>query len=439
MDTVVAIASGRLNGVVEGGVVAFRGIPYAASPVGDRRFAAPVAPPNWSGVRDASRSGPAVPQGPSRLAAVMGARTPDWNEDGCLTLNVWTPRLGAAGLPVLVWFHGGGFSSGSGGWDWYDGGNLAAGGEIVVVTANYRLGPLGYLHLPESGVDNLGVRDQAAALDWVRREIAAFGGDPDSVTVGGQSAGAFSAVYLAADPVNGPHVAGVISQSGPFGLVPQDPEVAADHTRRYLDLLGVTSGTDVLAALRALPVERLLEAYRWLARDLAGIGGVAPPMYPVLGGAGMSTTWQDALADGRLAGKRLLAGTTRDEMSSFFSFDPRIRALTEAETELVFRDGTLAIADHQAAAGETTYVYQFDRAPGEDPARLGATHCADLPFFFNTVDAYPHSPMLGEVTGDVRALARTFSGAVGSFVAGGPVEWAPYEAGNLATVRHVGA
>jgi para-nitrobenzyl esterase len=466
MDTIVRIESGKLDGVVEGGVTAYRGIPYAASPVGKLRFASPAPQPAWSGVRDAGRSGPAAPQGPSRLEAVMGARTPDWNEDGCLTLNVWSPRHDIAGLPVLVWFHGGGFSSGSGGWDWYDGGNLAATGEIVVVTANYRLGPLGYLYLPELGVDNLGTQDQAAVLDWVGRNIAAFGGDPDNVTVGGQSAGALSSMYLAADQVTGPGVAGVISQSGPFGLAPQDAEVATDHVRRYLGLLGIAGGADVLGALRAVPVEGLLGAYRQLAGEVAVLGSMAPPMYPVLGGAGMAVSWQDALADGRLTGKRLLAGTTRDETNAFFAFDPRIRdisaeaaraiaperfdrmaarlphatpgeVLAAAETELVFRDGTLAIADQQS---EATYVYQFDRVPADDPARLGAAHCAELPFFFDTLDAYPDSPMLGEVTADDRALASAFSGAVGSFVAGRQLDgWAPYRAGNVATVKHLGS
>ena len=164
-------------------MVAFRGIPYAASPVGERRFAAPEQHPRWQDPRDATRPGPSVPQGPSRLEAVMGRRVPDWDEDGCLTLNVWTPRLPGAGsapgaLPVLVWFHGGGFTSGSGGWDWYDGRNLAAAGPIVVVTANYRLGPLGYLYLPDLGIENLGTQDQAAVLAWVQRNISAFGGDP---------------------------------------------------------------------------------------------------------------------------------------------------------------------------------------------------------------------------------------------------------------------
>ena len=477
---IVETESGGVRGTFEGGVAAFRGVPFAASPVGDLRFAAPESHPKWPDLRDAGRPGPAVPQSPSRLEAVMGTRTPDWSEDGSLNLNVWTPRLpgdGAdpRGLPVLVWFHGGGFSSGSGGWDWYDGRNLAAAGEIIVVTVNYRIGPLGYLYLPELGVDNLGVQDQAAALDWVRRNIAAFGGDPDNLTVGGQSAGAYSSLYLALAPTTGPLIRRVITQSGPFGIGVQDPDEAGEHARRYLAILGVDGGLDPLAALRAVPVERLLSAYQQLAGEIARPGNAAPPMYPVLGGFGMPADWQQAVADGRLDGKQLLTGTTRNEMTSFFAFDPHIRTitadqarslvagqieggaerfdrtaarladatpgevLTEVETGLVFRDGTLVIADHHFAAGNATYVYEFDYTPPNDPAHLGSAHCAELPFFFNTIDAYPDSPMLGEPTPAARALADAFSRAAGTFVATGrPVadEWHPYESATPATVRH---
>jgi para-nitrobenzyl esterase len=476
--------SGSVQGAVEDGVSAFRGIPYAASPVGERRFAAPGRHPGWQDPRDATRSGPSVPQSPSRLEAVMGRRAPDWDEDGCLTLNVWTPRLPDTGSapsarPVLVWFHGGGFTSGSGGWDWYDGRNLAAAGPVVVVTANYRLGPAGYLYLPDLGIENLGTQDQAAVLAWVRRNIAAFGGDPGTVTVGGQSAGAFSALYLALSPVTGPHVKRVITQSGPWGLPPQHPDEAADHTRRFLAILGLNGSPD-LAALRAVPPGQLLAAYQQLARDIARPGSAAPPMYPVLGSFGLPEPWEQALAGGRLDGKPLLTGTTRDEMAAFFASDPRIQAitagqasqivagqtaggggrfsraaarrpdaspadvLTEVETEIIFRDGTLAIADHHAGAGHPAYVYQFDYTPAPDRARLGAAHCAELPFFFDTLDAYPASPMLGQPTAAARTLARTFSSAVATFAATGQPatgqpaadQWPPYQPADPATIRH---
>jgi len=197
-------------------------------------------------------------------------------------------------------------------------------------------------------------------------------------------------------------------------------------------------------------------------------------MYPVLSGPGMPATWQQALADGRLDGKQLLSGTTRNEMTSFLAFDPHTRTatadqmrslvagqieggaerfdrtaarlsnatpgevLTEVETELVFRDGTLVIADHHASADNATYIYEFDYTPPSDPAHLGAAHCAELPFFFNTIDAYPDSPMLGEPTPEARALGDAFSRAAATFVATGrPATdlWHPYESADPATIR----
>ncbi|WP_406121559.1 carboxylesterase/lipase family protein [Streptomyces sp. NBC_00989] len=479
MVAVTETDRGRVRGVARGQVVSFRGIPYAASPVGELRFAPPRPHPGWTGVREAVQAGPAVPQGPSRLERVMGARVPDWDEDGSLTVNVHVPA-GAlednAPRPVLVWWHGGGFTSGSGGWDWYDGGRLAALGDIVVVTANYRVGPLGYLYLPEIGAANLGAQDQAALLAWVRDNIASFGGDPREVTVGGQSAGAYSALALALDPRTSGLVNRVLLQSGSFGLPPQDPQHAAENAEAYLRLLGVPGGADTATALRALPVEQLLSAYGRLAGQLARPGNAAPPMYPVLGGPGVPRDMHRALVDGGLEGRSLLIGTARDEATAFTAFDPRIqnltpdgaldlltgqlgeqahefyqryaarfeeptaaRVFTAAQTDGLFREGSLRIADHHAAGGNATYVYEFDHRPAEDPYGLGATHCGELPFLFGTFDAYPDSPMLGRVTDAVRELGRTFATAVAGFVASGSAQdWLPYTPATAARVRHFG-
>ncbi|WP_405849569.1 carboxylesterase/lipase family protein [Streptomyces sp. NBC_01518] len=476
---VVETDRGRVRGVARGKVVSFRGIPYAASPVGELRFAPPRPHPGWTGVREAVQAGPAVPQGASRLARVMGHRVPDWDEDGCLTVNVHVPAgtlEDNTARPVLVWWHGGGFTSGSGGWDWYDGGRLAALGDIVVVTANYRVGPLGYLYLPEIGAANLGSQDQAALLAWVRDNIASFGGDPREVTVGGQSAGAYASLALALDPRTSGLVNQVLLQSGPFGLVPQDPRHAAENAEAYLRLLGVPDGADTATSLRALPVEQLLSAYGRLAGQLARPGNAAPPMHPVLGGPGLPRDLHRGLLEGGLEGKSLLIGTTRDEASAFTAFDPNVqnlgvdgalellsgqlgprahefyeryaarleeptpaRVFTAMVTDELFRADSLRIADHHAAGGNATYVYEFDFRPAEDPYGLGATHCGELPFLFGTFDAYPDTPMLGRVTEAVRELGRTFATAVAEFVASGSVrDWLPYTPGTAARIRHFG-
>ena len=478
--TVVDTDRGKVRGVAEGEAVSFRGIPYAASPVGELRFAAPQPHPGWTDVRDAATASRSVPQAASRLEKVQGKRVPDWNEDGSLTVNVFTPRRAladGAARPVLVWWHGGGFTSGSGGWGWYDGGRLAALGDIVVVTANYRVGPLGYLYLPEIGAANVGPQDQAAVLRWVQDNIASFGGDPRTVTVGGQSAGAYSALSLALDPATNGSITRVLLQSGPFGLNPQDPHQAAENAEAYLRLLDIPAGTDTAKALRALPAEQLLDAYGHLSAQLAAPGNVAPPMYPVLGAPGMPRSRQQALTDGALEGKPLLIGTTRDEATAFFAFDPRIQNLTtdtaldvltaqvgrqaaqevyqqhaarlpqatpaqiftSVQTDGLFRTGSLQIADHHAAGGNTTYVYQFDYAPAEDPYALGATHCAELPFLFNTFDAYPGSPILAGAGDTQRALGLEFATAVAEFVTSGTIsDWLPYAPATAARVRHFG-
>lgn len=466
----VATDRGAVRGAVEGKAVCFRGIPYAASPIGELRFAPPRQHPGWTDVRDTVQPGPSVPQGPSRLEKVMGQRVPDWNEDGCLTLNVFCPlKAQGEARPVLVWFHGGGFTSGSGGWDWYDGALLATLGDIVVVTANYRVGPLGYLYMPEIGADNLGPQDQGAVLRWVRDNITEFGGDPGAVTVGGQSAGAYSALALALDERTSDLVTRVLLESGPWGLSPQDPQNGADNAEAYLRLLDVPGGPGAGKSLRALPVEQLLSAYGQLAMQLGRPGNVAPPMYPVLGGAGVPAAWQQGLATGALEGKALLIGTTRDETTAFFAFDPRIQNLTSAgaldlltdslggqaqqvyqrnaaqlpeatparifaaiHTDAIFRDGVVEIADHHAAGGNAAYVYQFDRVPPEDDHALGATHCSELPFLFGTFGAYPDSPMLGLSGEAERALGQHFASAVAEFVTSGSVsDWPAYSTGHV--------
>ncbi|MEV7279491.1 carboxylesterase family protein [Streptomyces sp. NPDC093111] len=442
--TVLAIRQGSLRGTTDGGVTAFRGIPYAAPPVGRLRFRPPAAHPGWPGIRDATRPGPSVPQGPGRLAAVMGARTPDGDEEGCLNLNVWTPA-GAVGTdrprPVLLWFHGGGFASGSGGWDWYDGARLAAAGDIVVVTANYRIGPLGYLHLPEAGADNLGVRDQAAVLHWVRDTIGAFGGDPDRITVGGQSAGAYSALALALDPATGPLVHRVVLQSGPWSLRPQAPEVAAHAADRFLALLGIERDEHLAKSLRDVPVADLLDAYGRVAAELARPGDAAPPMYPVLGGFGHRADRPTALAGGGLAGgglagKGVLVGSTTHEATAFLGPDAPAD-LVAAVTRAAFGEGVDTLARECAAHGTPAHVYRFGRVSTAVPG-LGAPHCADLPFAFDRLDAYATAPMLGPVDAGDRELARSFSGALAAFTATGYPGWPAHRPGVEPYVRTLG-
>ena len=215
---IVSTAQGQLEGAQSGDIIRFLGVPFAAPPVGDLRFQppAPVAP--WDGVRPALAHGARSWQESAGVTAMLGDDASGTDED-CLYLNVFTPACDDARRPVMVWIHGGGFVNGSGSTPWYDGSALAARGDVVVVTINYRLGALGFLWLGDldprlrsSGVN--GLLDQAAALQWVHDNIAAFGGDPESVTIFGESAGAMSVSTLLALPAARGLFHRAIAQSG---------------------------------------------------------------------------------------------------------------------------------------------------------------------------------------------------------------------------------
>jgi para-nitrobenzyl esterase len=213
VNTTATTTTEQLRGQVEEGVVVFRGVPYARC----ERFGPPLPVTAWDGERAATEDGPVAPQLPSRLEPVMGA--PDHHEqsEDCLSLTITTP--GTAGArPVLVWFHGGAWVSGAGSWKFYGGHRLAREGDVVVVTVNYRLGILGYLHSPGVSDGNLGLAEQLCALRWVHDNIAAFGGDPDAVTIAGQSAGAHSVQCLIGMPQTRGLFRRAIMQSSPAGL-----------------------------------------------------------------------------------------------------------------------------------------------------------------------------------------------------------------------------
>jgi para-nitrobenzyl esterase len=253
---------GVLRGVRGGGLHIFRGIPYARPPVGPLRFRPPERPDSWSGVRDATRFGPAAPQNLGLLGPVFSLGITHTDED-CLFLNIWTPGLDGGRRPVLVWIHGGAFVLGAGSQSLYDGSVLARRGDLVVVTINYRLGALGFLYLrrlsggrlPASG--NEGLLDQIAALHWVRDEIAAFGGDPDNVTIFGESAGAMSCTALLGAPRARGLFHRAILQSGAANHI-STAEIASAVAEEVLSALRIQRRrTDKLLSLSP---ERVVEA-----------------------------------------------------------------------------------------------------------------------------------------------------------------------------------
>jgi para-nitrobenzyl esterase len=432
MHVTVPTTAGPVRGRRTGEVTVFAGIPYAAPPFGPRRLRPPQPPEPWSGVRDAFAYGPAAPQ-PGYLPA-MAALLGDAKEQGedCLNLNVWTPAPGRTGgrLPVMVWIHGGAFRNGAGSLPAYDGARLAADG-VVCVTLNYRLGAEGFLLLPD-GTANLGLLDQIAALEWVRDNIAGFGGDPDNVTVFGQSAGAIGITALMAMPGARGLFRRAITQSG-AGHHTHPEDIARRVTERLAELVGAEPTREGLAAV---PPERLIAADSALGREIAQAedptlwgesAGGGTTVLPVVDGATLPQRPVDAIAGGAGRDIDLLTGTTTEEFRLFLvplGIAPRItdevlhgllaglgldpaeaRAVyaaaypgatpgdlfSAAMTDHAYRIPALRVAEARAAHGAETFVYEFAwPSPAVDGA-LGACHLADVGFVFGNLS----DPLLG--------------------------------------------
>ncbi|ADJ50532.1 carboxyesterase [Amycolatopsis mediterranei S699] len=351
---IVETTTGRVRGTHG----AFKGIPYATA----KRFEAPKPPKPWSGVKDALEAGPAAPQPPSRLEHALGPMPLPQSED-CLFLNVFTPST-TGSRPVLVWIHGGGFSSGSGGQIWYTGTRLARDADAVVVTLNYRLGVLGFLSA-EGIPPNLGIADQLAALEWVRDNIAGFGGNPAEITLGGQSAGAQSTLALwSSRRVNG-LVKRIALQSAPLGMRPSTPDEATRKAR----MLQRELGEDI----RTAPVARLIAAQLAVSGEP---GSIEPPFQLVADDDLVATDLVEAAPTGPA-----LISWTREELRAFVPDAPQ-DAIDEANG---------FFTSDRLAKKLGAFTYRFDwQAPGN---RFGACHCIDIPFLFGTHDVWD-APML---------------------------------------------
>jgi len=472
-DLVVRTKCGELRGARENGVAVFRGVPYAAAPVGELRFAPPQTAPTWQGTRDATKDGPIPPQGRSRLAHVMGDVERPQSED-CLTLNIWTPAPDAKKRPVMVWIHGGAYSSGAGSLPWYSGERFAANGDVVFVSINYRLGVLGFLCLPGVSDGNLGLLDQVAALCFVRDNIASFGGDPDNVTVVGQSAGAASIAFLMAMPQANGLFRRAIMQSTPFGRMARTRDDAHRIGRRLLEVLGLKP--DEAAELKAVPYAQFLTAQGQVARLEKKFADAQAPFWPVIDGKTIPGDVAPALKGGAGAAIDTMIGTTREEMAAFYCIDDeiakaspeavegvfatmfpsghrpyyeevrRMRAssanaalLGDLMSDAMFRIGSLRMAEWRADQGRPAYVYQFD---WQSPAGFESCHCIEIPFVFNNFEHWTDSPMIkGAKPDETKGLAEAMHGAWIAFARTGKPDhprlpaWPAYRREDRMTMR----
>jgi para-nitrobenzyl esterase len=455
----VRTTAGAVRGRSEDGLAVFRGIPFARPPVGALRFQAPRPAESWTGTRDASKFGPPPPQpqGPV-VSAPPGAGDPEnW-----LTVNVWSPDLGAAGLPVMVWIYGGAYVAGASSGRAYDGAALARRG-VVVVSFNYRVGMEGFAQFTGAPA-NRGLLDQVAALRWVQDNIAAFGGDPGRVTVFGESAGAGSVASLLAMEDAAGLFRRAIAQSVPGTFFAA--ELAADLAAAAAREVGRPPAA---AALSEVDPDRLVAAGQAVlasfGRNADRWGAVAhtlTPFSPVVDGEVLTATPWQALSGGRARDVELITGHNRDECR-LFTAGPQLASAELASAEMpaavaafspqpggagayraaypeadagrlyelaysdwLFRMPTLRLAEAHATAGGRTYLYELAYpAPG---APLGACHGLDVPLVFGTLHADFGRMLFGDpVPGAAVRLGEQMRADWTAFAAGQLTGWPAYE------------
>lgn len=453
----VRTAAGVLRGRWEAGLAVFLGVPYAEPPVGALRFAAPHPVRGWSGVRSAVSYGPAPPQ-PGR-SRVDGTTDGNW-----LSVNIWSPDPArAAGLPVLVWIPGGGYLVGASSLPEYDGARLAAGG-VVVVTLNYRLGVEGFA-LIDGAPANRGLLDQVAALQWVRENVRAFGGDPHLVTVVGESAGGGSVAALLAMPRAAGLFRRAVAQSVPGTFFSVD--LAADVGAALSAELGVRPTAADLSTVDPWLLPAAGQAVsakidRWTGR-WGPITYRPIPFAPVVDGEVLPATPWEALADGVSRDVDLLIGHTRDEHRLFSLIDGVLGQVTAEQAERalqilapgrsgaasyreafpgagpeqlyelvnadwLFRMPTLHLAHAHAATGGRTHFYELTwPAPGLGGA-LGACHGLDVPLVFGNLSSGQPAMLFEQPpSAEAEALSGWIRTAWTAFATNGDPGWPAYE------------
>ncbi len=430
-QAVVETKVGKVEGSYQDGLYVFKGIPYAVPPIGELRWMPPQPVKPWEGVRPTKSFGPIAPQNPMEGGLIM--QVEQVQDEDCLFLNIWTPGLDDARRPVMVWIHGGAFTIGSGSDPMYDSGSLAARGDVVLVTINYRLGMLGFLNLKEvtggkiPATGNEGLLDQVAALKWVKDNIAAFGGDPANITVFGESAGGMSIGCLMAMPSakgyfhKGILESGVGSTAGPL-------DEAAGVAGQFLELAGISG--DNVKALRALTVQQLLDVEMKLRTGKAGPGEIAKitATAPVIDGEVIPDVPNEVARRGSAKDIPAIIGTNLEEWKLFGAMQPGINKLDEAElvnrlsvfmpaesarglvktyretrekrgdattpaellsainTDLMFRMPVLGLVEAQRDNGQLAYNYLFTWKSPVMGGALGACHALEIGFVFGMYD-----------------------------------------------------
>ncbi|WP_251551217.1 carboxylesterase/lipase family protein [Neobacillus muris] len=466
-ETLVKTRFGVVEGIREGEVYSWRGIPYAAPPIHSLRFRPPQELEIWAGVRDAKEFAPAAVQSESPAMRFLGDAPVNKHED-CLYLNIWSPGADDKRRPVMVWIHGGSFMYGSGSSHMYDGKSFAQRGDVVVVTLNYRLGVFGFLHLTDvageayRGSGNCGLLDQMAALLWVKENIEAFGGDPENITIFGESAGAVSVGNLLSMPMAKGLFHKAILQSG-TARCKVTREKANEMTEQLLAELQVDP--EDLSTLEKIPAETILKAIKIFPRTAFG---------PVGDGIILSGQPEKVLEEGNACDIPVLVGTNKDESLLFTHFDPmwahidqsKLKPIfelsfapfwqnvskyviqeneldqtlyEEAMTHYVFTYPAISFSESQAKHGAPVWMYRFDYESPVFAGALKAFHALEIPFVWNTLD-YPETEKMTGNDPHRCQLAEQMHHAWIAFARHGDPntpelpEWPKYELENRATM-----
>ena len=436
---IVETGYGNLQGREVNGVGSFLGVPFAKPPVGALRWKAPEPPEPWTGVRDANEFGPCAIQAtmPGDVGELIGIATHETSED-CLYLNVRAPTKASKKLPVMVWIHGGGNTVGAGSQPRVNGERLAAIGEMVVVTINYRLGILGFLHAPELGATgNEALLDQIAALRWVKHEIHNFGGDPNNLTVFGQSAGGFDIAQLMSSPLAVGCFAKAIPMSGsPLSQI--DAASAYSTAERVAEKFGGIEKLRSVSANELHALQSQISGARWAPTN---DGTVLPEDAAIVLKKGTNTK-----------GMPLMIGHTRDESTLFNIFNPRFSSLSRNDllrmmgnvfpddpsvalncyeddrrranlrvepldiwsaisTDRMFLIPAIRTAEFHSSHTPDVWMYRFDHESPAHEGRLQSCHSLDIPFVWGTYDI----PQMRRFCGEGEHIERISESVMGLY------------------------
>ncbi len=418
---IIEISSGKLQGYIDKSIEIYKGVPYAEPPVGELRFNAPKSKHSWNGVLKATELSPVAPQPPSPFTPDPA---PPQREESCLTLNIWTPASDDKKRPVMFWIHGGSYKTGSA--NNYDGIPLAARGDVVIVIINYRLGPLGFLYLPDAPnfSANVGLLDQIEALRWIKENIVNFGGDPENVTVFGESAGAGAICCLLGMPTAKGLFNRIIPQSGSTNPLGYQKGRAIATAQRLASLLKIEK--DDIDSLRKISAEEIIKAQTKMDQQvLEGGTAFALGYSPLIDGKTLPKHPLKAVLDGETKNIEILHGTNKDEMRLWELWYPGIKN-TEAlfnrlnlmmkpmgqseekvreiidlysetrenptevysaiVTDAFFRVPSTLLAEMQSKNQPDTYMYMFTYPSPIRNGSLGSVHAIEIPFVFGTLD-----------------------------------------------------